>query len=95
MTEALRVVQAASFRKAVKRLHANQKRALDQAVQAVAKNPALGEEKAGDLAGVRIYKFHMVNQLVLLAYAVAPKEPELTLLALGTHENFYRNLKKR
>lgn len=56
---------------------------------------AIGEEKAGDLAGVRVHKFRMVNQLACSRMLVDAREPVLTLLALGTHENLYRDLKKR
>ena len=51
-------------------------------------------EKAGDLSGVSVYKFKMVKQLTLLAYKYEDQAITLTLLALGAHENFYRDLKK-
>ena len=53
----MRIVQKPRFIKVVKRLQANQKRDLDEAVRAVAENPAMGDRKAGDLAWVRVYKF--------------------------------------
>jgi len=37
----------------------------------------------------------MVNKLALLAYEYDEVKDELTLLAFGSHENFYRDLKKR
>ncbi|WP_353274429.1 MULTISPECIES: type II toxin-antitoxin system RelE/ParE family toxin [unclassified Wolbachia] len=58
-------------------------------------NPCIGELKSGDLAGVRVYKFSIFNQLTLLAYFYNEQNNELTLLALAPHENFYRDLKKR
>lgn len=88
----MRILQSSVFKRSVKRLHPNQKKDLDSAVRAVLYNPALGEEKVGDLAGVQVYKFKMVKQLTLLAYEL--KEDSLLLLALGHHENFYRDLKK-
>jgi len=51
------------------------------------------EEKKGDLAGVFVYKFKMHHQEILLAYEWIPRER--LLLALGVHENFYRDLKQR
>lgn len=74
-------------------MHANQKKDLDDAVSKLMENPALGEEKKGDLAGIRVLKFSMNNQLTLLAYTWVDKELILTLLAFGSHENFYRDLK--
>ena len=57
-------------------------------------DPSLGEMKVGDIAGIRVYKFKMVKQLTLLAYTFEEDIITLTLLALGSHENFYRDLKK-
>ena len=87
------VLQTPTFRKAVKRLHKNQKKCLDHAVAFIMKNPEAGELKRGDLAGVAVYKFKTGQHLFLLAYHYDGKA--LILLALGSHENFYRDLKKK
>ena len=66
--------------------------AVDQAVEDIVSDPAIGEEKISDLSGIYVYKFDCVNQLFLLAY-----EYDLdnrVLLLVGTHENFYRNIKR-
>jgi mRNA-degrading endonuclease RelE of RelBE toxin-antitoxin system len=89
----MKIVQTTSFSKAVKKLHANQKKDLDAAVKAIVDDPTVGEAKIGDLAGVSVYKFKMVKQLTLLAYSYNDKKITLTLLTLGGHENFYRDLK--
>lgn len=88
------IVQTLSFKKTVKKLHQNQKKDLDKAVKAIVENPNIGDEKVGDLSGISVYKFQMVKQLTLLAYKYEDQTITLTLLALGTHENFYRDLKK-
>ena len=90
----MKVIQSRQFARAVKKLHANQKADLDQAVRIVIADPLIGDTKTGDLAGVRVYKFKMVGQLTLLAYTCESEVLTLTLLALGSHENFYRNLKQ-
>ena len=54
----------------------------------------IGDLKSGDLGCVRVYKFKMVNQLNLLAYSYEGEVLTLSLLALGSHENFYRDLKQ-
>ncbi|MHB1360336.1 MAG: type II toxin-antitoxin system RelE/ParE family toxin [Rhodocyclaceae bacterium] len=87
----VQILQAAAFRRAYKRLHPNQKADVDAAVQAIVDDPTLGEPKKGDLAGVFVYKFKSNNQLALLAYAYDPTTRHLLLL--GSHENFYRELK--
>ena len=90
----MRAIQTPQFAKCVKRLHENQKIDLDKAVRAVLKNPTIGEQKVGDLAWVRIYKFRMVNQLALLAYEIDGPD-KIVLHNVGGHENFYRDLKSR
>ena len=90
----MRILQSRVFKNAIKRLHANQKKDLDDAVEAIVANPLSGEAKVGDLAGVRIYKFKMVTQLILLAFEWHEEDGVLVLLALGSRENFYRDLKK-
>jgi hypothetical protein len=56
------------------------------------RDPAVGEAKKGDLAGVYVYKFKCCGQLTLLAYEYDPKTR--LLLLLGSHENFHRDLKR-
>ncbi len=87
------VLQTANFKKAVKKLHQNQKKDLDKAVKVLIDNPLLGEQKKGDLAFLRVYKFKMVNQLTLLGYSYEDGTVILELIALGSHENFYRDVK--
>lgn len=63
----------------------------------IAANPSSGEEKKGDLAGVFVYKFKINKQALLLAYRLEPdklKPQEIILLSLGSHKNFYSNLKR-
>ena len=98
MTQSLSVIQSHSFKKAVKKLHNNQKADLDDAVRAIIDNPELGVQKVGvqkvgDLSSVRIYKFKMLKQLTLLAYQIDDGQLVLTLLMFGPHENFYRDVK--
>jgi mRNA-degrading endonuclease YafQ of YafQ-DinJ toxin-antitoxin module len=88
----LQVLQQNGFKRAYKKLHAPQKQAVNDAVVAICENPNLGEQKKGDLAGIFVYKFTCNTQLYLLAYAFDPAT--LTLVLLGTHENFYRELKR-
>jgi mRNA-degrading endonuclease RelE of RelBE toxin-antitoxin system len=91
----LEILHYPSFLRSLNRLHKNEKKDLDDAVCAVAKNKNIGELKKGDLNGIRVYKFHMVNKLALLAYEYDDIKDILTLLAFGSHENFYRDLKKK
>lgn len=88
------VVQTQSFARQIKKLHKNQKQDLDKTVCLILENPALGDMKKGDLLGIQVYKFSMTGQLTLLAYEFFENQLQLYLLALGSHENFYRDLKR-
>ena len=94
MAKISQVLQTASFKKAVKKLHKNQKADLDEAVRVLIEEPLSGEQKKGDLSFIRVYKFNMVKQLTLLGYSYEDGTVILELIALGTHENFYRDVKK-
>ena len=89
----MRILVTPTFERTVKKLHKQQKAALDEAVRIIANQPEAGEAKVGDLVGVRVYKFRMDNLLCLLAYRVLD-ENTLKLLMVGPHENFYRDLKR-
>ena len=89
----LNILSTPTFSRAVKRLNANQKANLDEAIRYLMAHPEAGDSKVGDLAGVRVWKFRMNRQLALLAYSHDGERLILTLLALGSHENFYRDLK--
>jgi hypothetical protein len=88
----MKLFQKQAFGRAYKRLHANTRSKVDAAIHDVMENLLVGELKKADLAGVRVHKFRVLNQQYLLAYEADPEG--LTLLALGVHENFYRDLKK-
>lgn len=87
----MRALVTQTFERAVKKLHKQQKAALDEAVRTIVGQPETGDTKVGDLAGVQVYKFRMGNLLCLLAYRVLD-ENALKLLMVGPHENFYRGL---
>ena len=95
MVEITEVLQTPTFKKAVKKLHKNQKVSLDVAVRELIADPLLGEQKKGDLAFLRVYKVDMVKQQALLGYSHEEGTVTLELIALGSHENFYRDVKKR
>ena len=90
----MNVLQTQIFCKQVKKLHKNQKMKLDQTIKNIVKDPSIGEMKKGNLSGIQVYKFKMINQLTLLAYEIYKDRLQLVLLALGSHENFYRDLKR-
>lgn len=89
--------QTPLFERAVKKLTKQDKKYLDDAIKQICENPDIGDEKKGDLLGVNVYKFKMNKQPVLLEYSVDEVDNTLItlyLLKMGSHENFYRDLKK-
>jgi mRNA interferase RelE/StbE len=92
MGDAVLIQQSAMFKRAYKRLHPNQKADVDVAVADIVRDPTIGDAKKGDLAGVLVHKFNCNGQLTLLAYEYDPGTR--MLLLLGSHENFYRDLKR-
>lgn len=94
MTKIVNILQTPTFKKAVKKLHNNQKSDLDGAIRELLEDPYIGEQKKGDLSFLRVHKFKMVKQLTLLGYSYEDGTVTLELMALGSQENFYRDVKK-
>lgn len=90
----MKIMQKPRFEKAIKKLHQSQKADLKKAIEDIAHDPEIGQMKRGDLEGVRVHKFRMVGQMTLIAYTYEDEVLTLTLLAFGSHENFYRDLKR-
>ena len=88
------LLQKPIFGRIYKKLKSNQLKFVNEAINTILNNPLIGERKIGDLNGVRVYKFKTLDQLTLLAYDYDEDKKELTLLFLGSHENFYNQLKK-
>ena len=88
----IHVVQTVAFARAYKKLHHNRKLDVDGAIEKIVQDPDVGEPKRGDLAGTYVYKFKSQAQLMLLAYEFDPTTR--FLLLLGSHENFYEQLKR-
>jgi|TARA_B110000908_G_C9936054_1_gene306113 mRNA-degrading endonuclease YafQ of YafQ-DinJ toxin-antitoxin module len=90
----MKVLQSGRFARRVKKLNKNEKASLDKAVREVIKDPSINKAKKGDLLGVSVHKYKYSTNLLLLAYSYDDVCNELTLLALGSHEDFYRDLKQ-
>jgi len=61
-------------------------------VEEVLADPKVGQLKKGDLEGFRVRKFTLGRQLTLIAYKV--ENDSLVMYQVGSHENFYKNLKR-
>ena len=85
--------QTNAFKRKIKKLHKQEKQALDEAIKEVMADPTIGEAKTGDLKGIQVFKYKHNAQLYLLAYRFEDEALVLTFIEYGTHENFYRDLK--
>ena len=72
-----------------------------KAVDDILQNPFIGEEKTGDLKGIRCVDIHYSKVNYELAYTITYKEsnntcePEMIIVIMtGTRENFYNELKR-
>ncbi len=67
-------------------------------VDFICENPETGEAKKGDLLGIRVHKFKHHRQEYLIAYSYSADLGVQILMIdfhkIGTHENFYTELKK-
>jgi mRNA-degrading endonuclease YafQ of YafQ-DinJ toxin-antitoxin module len=99
----MEIFQTSRFKRAYKKLHQNQLAEVNAALQEIINNPEIGEQKRGDLSWLRVHKFQMVKHLVLIGYCIEPEfsptlpietERRLTFVDIGSHENFYRDIKK-
>jgi len=87
----MQIVQSNRFKKSYKKLFSNQLAEANTAIKEIIANPEIGEKKCGDLSWLRVYKFKILGQLTLIGYSI--ENDTLTFIALGPHENFYRDVK--
>ncbi|NWF53115.1 MAG: type II toxin-antitoxin system RelE/ParE family toxin [Nitrospirae bacterium] len=80
------------FRKFVKKQNRAFQLAIEDEVERINKEPNIGEEKKGNLSEFRVHKFKFQKQEYLIAYRLQDKN--IVFYMIGTHENFYRDLKR-
>ena len=76
-------------------MHRDEKKALDEVVKTLIADPTIGEMKIGDLIGIQVFKYKFNALQYLVAYKYDDEELLLTFIEHGTHENFYRDLKRQ
>ena len=88
----MQITQTNKFLKSYKKLFPNQLPETNDAVNEIITNPEIGELKHGDLSWLRVHKYKCLNLLTLIGYKI--ENETLTFVALGPHENFYRDVKR-
>ena len=87
----MKIFQSRIFENKVKKFSKQEKEILDGEIKKTIENLLIGEEKRGDLRGVYIHKFKIKSIQYLLSYRMM--KADLELIMIGSHENYYRNLK--
>jgi len=87
----MKIFQSRIFENKVKKFSKQEKEILDGEIKKIIENLLIGEEKRGDLRGVYIHKFKIKSIQYLLSYRMM--KADLELIMIGSHENYYRNLK--
>ena len=95
----MRTTYKKAFAQFVKKASKPLQLAIEMKVAEVCDNPRIGQQKLGDLQGVFVYKFRLNTQEYLLAYQFDHFAGEIKITwiefcQIGTHENFYTQLKK-
>jgi mRNA-degrading endonuclease RelE of RelBE toxin-antitoxin system len=90
----IQVFESRRFEKALAKLSQPHLAAVEDEIEEIISNPEIGTSKKGDLAYLRVHKFNLDNQQVLLGYTWIDDRLELYLLHLAPHENFYINMKQ-
>ena len=88
----MKIRQSRSFKRKVKKFREQEKKILNKHIQTILDNPNIGHRKRGDLREVSVYKFKIHAIQYLLSYRFV--DGELELITIGSHENYYRDLKK-
>ncbi|WP_211443400.1 type II toxin-antitoxin system RelE/ParE family toxin [Collimonas humicola] len=89
----------------VKKQHRPFQAVIEDEALKVSARPDIGEAKTGDLTGIYVHKFKHKTQEYLMAYRIRAQKTEskaehrspdflsIDFYKLGTHENFYDDLK--
>jgi mRNA-degrading endonuclease RelE of RelBE toxin-antitoxin system len=88
-----RLTQMPRFERTKRKLPPKAQLATDEEVKGILADPLSGEPKHGPLVGMRVVKFKVGAQQLLLAYKFDVKTNTVEVWAVGPHENFYRDLK--
>ena len=67
---------------------------LKKAIDNISKDPYIGEAKMGDLQGIFGYDVYYDSVNYEIAYIIREKEILVTIIMVGTRENFYSELKR-
>lgn len=87
------VYQTPTFYRKYKKLHKVDVTVLSNGIREILDNSEIGQLKKGDLKEFRVHKVRSGNNQILIAYRSL--RDRIELIDFGTHENFYRDLKRK
>ena len=89
------VFSSRTFEKALDKMDENTVALVENEIDKIIDDPAIGRKKKGDLSYLRVHKFKVNEQELLLGYSWQENKLHIHLLNIGPHENFYSDMKKR
>ncbi|MBE9065517.1 type II toxin-antitoxin system RelE/ParE family toxin [Leptolyngbya cf. ectocarpi LEGE 11479] len=89
------VYLSSRFDKALDKLSEDDLVLVEDQIDFIVEHPNCGVLKKGDLSYLRVHKFKLSGDEILLGYSWLEERVELYLLDLGPHENFYRDMRRR
>ena len=97
MSEAneIEINETRNFRKALDKISDEKRYLVEDEIEIIINDPDIGKQKKGDLSHLWVHKFKIDLQEVLLGYSWVEDKLVLTLMYLGSHQNFYADAKKR
>ena len=87
----MKVIASPQFQKKFKKFRENEQKDIESEIKKILNDTSLGEAKKQDLQGILVYKFKVKKQQLLLSYKTS--DEALFLITIGSHENYYRDLK--
>lgn len=91
----IEVFESNRFGKQLNKFSETNQSVIEDEIDKIIDNPSIGESKKGDLTYLRVHKFILNSQQILLGYSFFEQKLTLTLLQLGSHENFYSDAKNK
>ena len=87
------IYESRRFTKALSKLSPEQLLLVEDEIEKIIDNPNIGETKKGVLSHLKVHKFKMDNQQLLLGYSWIENKIEIYLLHFASHNNFYQKMK--
>jgi len=81
-------------KRTLRKLDQDKRKVYEDQIAKIRDNPFIGQMKTGPLKGIRVLNFNYKGSIESIAYRLDTKNHIITLLYYGTHENFYKRLRR-